>query len=295
MNLINGWLRQGWTRWQLLVLILLPAVAVAITWEAWLDIFRIATNDEEASHILLVPIVAAWLFWVRRGRLRLVRQQGLNVGPIVLALAWFLSWYGYYQSVQAFWHAGAILALVGALLSVLGVDVLLRFLPVFFVLIFMIPVPGLLRLEIANPLQAATAEATRSLLEVIGLPVSRAGNMLTINGVDVRVAEACNGMRMVFALFLVSYAFAFGTPLRNYVRVLIIAASPVTAIVANVVRMVPTASLFGYADEALAVKFHDFAGWGMLVVAILALIGIVRVLRWALLPVTYYPLAYEYR
>ena len=38
------------------------------------------------------------------------------------------------------------------------------------------------------------------------------------------MAEACNGMRMVFALVLVSYAFAYSMPLRNTVRILVLIA-----------------------------------------------------------------------
>ena len=287
--------RGGWRVWELAALVALPALAIAVTWGAWTDIVRIARQDEEASHIILVPIVAAWLFWVRRRRLRLVRRRGLLTGTLLIALGWAMSYYGYTHAMQAAWHLGAVLMVVGAILSVLGVDVLLRFLPVFAVLVFLVPVPGSLRLQIAGPLQTATAEATRVVLELAGLPITRSGNLLTINGVEVRVAEACNGMRMVFALLLVSYAFAFGTPLRTYVRVLIVAISPITAILANVVRMVPTASLFGYADVDVARFFHDhIAGWAMLVLALLALFGLVRLMRWALLPVTRYPLAYEY-
>lgn len=293
--MLNAWRRRGWGTEQLVLLIVLPLLTMLVNFQAWADIVRIAIGDEEASHILLVPIVAGWLFWVRRGRLRLVTMRGQYVGPILVAISWAMSYYGYHNSMQSVWHAGAVLCAVGAIISVLGVDLLLRFFPVFLVLIFIIPVPGLVRLKIASPLQTATAEVTRTIIEIIGLPVSRSGNMLTVNGEDVTVAEACNGMRMVFALVLVCYAFAFGTPLRNYVRILVVLASPVVAVFANVVRMVPTASLYGYADHDIADTFHDVAGWVMLGVALVVLIGLVRMMRWMMLPITRYPLAYEYR
>ena len=65
----------------------------------------------------------------------------------------------------------------------------------------------------ALPLQGATVLVTQRLFELAGMQLERSGNLLTINGVNVAIAEACNGMRMVFALVIVSYAFAFGTPL----------------------------------------------------------------------------------
>jgi len=71
----------------------------------------------------------------------------------------------------------------------------------------------------------------------------------------VTVAEACNGMRMVFALVLVSYAFAFSMPLRNGVRLVVLAASPLAAIVCNVIRLIPTIWLYGNARREVAGTF----------------------------------------
>ena len=54
--------RGGWSRWHLLGVAAMLAVAIAVTREALLDIIQIArpdTGDEEASHILLVPVVMA--------------------------------------------------------------------------------------------------------------------------------------------------------------------------------------------------------------------------------------------
>ena len=97
----------------------------------------------------------------------------------------------------------------------------------------------------AIKMETATAEVTQQVFETIGLPVERSGNLLTYNGVPVTIAEACNGLRMVFALVLVSYAFAFTNPLRGSVRLLIVLLSPVSAILCNVIRLVPTVWLFG--------------------------------------------------
>src|SRR4030095_16232039 len=133
---------------------------------------------------------------------------------------------------------------------------------------------------IAIPMQTATAQATQTAFDILGEQnVQRNGNQLIINGTVVNVAEACNGMRMVFTLILVSYAFAFGEPLRGYVRFLILAASPLSAIGCNVIRMIPTIWLFGNASTEVAEWFHNFAGWAMLGIAFLLLMGIIRLLK----------------
>ena len=84
---------------------------------------------------------------------------------------------------------------------------------------------------------------------------TRSSNQLTINGVPVHIIEACNGLRMVFALILVSYAFSYGLPLRNSVRFLVLLASPLVAILCNVLRTVPLVWLYGNKSRLIADSF----------------------------------------
>ena len=270
---------------QLALAIITAGVGAWITLDAWSDIYRIAMRDEESSHIFLVPIVAGALVWIRRGRWRQCKAVGTWVGPLIVLLGWLLYSYSDMKLIQSGWHAGAIMIVIGCLLSVIGTDVLFKFLPAFMVLVFLIPVPAMLRQQISLPLQTATASVTEVILSVIGLEIQRAGNVLSINGTEVAIAEACNGLRMVFALTLVSYAFAFSTPLRAYVRALILLASPISAIVCNVIRLIPTVWLYGFYPNNVADNFHDISGWFMLPIAFLSLMAIVSVLRWALVPV----------
>jgi exosortase len=277
--------------WHVVAAVAMVAVGVAVTFDAWADIYHIASIDEEYSHIFLVPIVAAYLVWVRRVRFRFCTPTGTMIGPVLAAAGWGISAYGFYHNVQAFWHAGAVLAVVGCLLSVVGKNVLFRFFPAFAVLIFLVPVPGMVRQEIALPLQSWTAQIGQSLLEILGVETARSGNQLSVNGIPVAIAEACNGLRMVFALILVSYAFSFGLPLRNSVRFAVLLASPLAAIGCNVIRIVPTVWLYGYHSKQVADAFHDYSGWVMLPIAFAILYGIICLLKWAMIPVTRYTLA----
>ncbi len=297
--MIIGLQKHGWTNRRLAVAFGIVALALLATLPAWLDILNIARRDDEASHVFLVPIVVAWLVWVRRGRFRYCLPRPTFLGPLFVAIGWLISTIGYRNAIQSFWHAGAVLILVGALLSVVGRDLLLRFAPAFAVLVFLVPVPGIIRQPIALRMQNATAVATQTMFDILGEPIQRNGNQLSIKDkvIDkdkvINVAEACNGMRMVFTLLLVSYAVAFGEPLRGYVRFLILAASPLSAIACNVIRMVPTIWLYGHTSDKIADAFHGIAGWVMLVIAFLLLMAIIRLLKWALIPVSPYMLAMD--
>lgn len=255
------------------------------------DMLAIGLRDEEQSHIFLAPIVAAMLLWLRRSRLSLLSYSPNLLGPAVVCVGWLISWWGFTSGVQVAWHGGAILTLLGLVFSMTGFAPLFLFTPVFVVLIFMLPVPGMLRHQIALPLQEFATSITHGILELVGVGAIRSGNILIINGEEVAVGEACNGMRMVFALTLVVYAFAFASPLKGTTRVVLIGLSPIVAMLCNVIRLVPTSLIFGYGSVQTAQRFHDLSGWVMLPVAMLILAAVLRTFRWLEFPVNSYRLA----
>jgi len=285
--------RNGWRASHLAWGLGLAVAGLLLTWGAWADLIGIARKDEEASHALLVPLIVVWLIWVRRGRLRHCRPVGLWIGPVITLLGAGLYLLGEARLIESFWHGGAIMVVAGCCLTVMGRQVLRDFLPVFLVLAFLVPVPGRVRQRMAIPLQRTTARLTQEVCDIAGIAIDRSGNVLRINGVDVAVAEACNGMRMTFALMLVSFAFAFTTPLNGYVRVLVILLSPLSAVLCNVIRLVPTVWVFGNFHERIAAQFHVLSGWVMLFVGFLLLMLVIRLLRWFAVPVSPFSLAHN--
>jgi exosortase len=286
--------RYGWTIWHILIVAVAVAAALWAGRDQWLDILMIASKDEESSHIFLVVPIAVWLVWIRRVRFRRCPPRSSWVGLILILFGYGLISISLRTAFQAGLHGGAVLMVVGAMISVVGTQVMANFFPAVAILALLVPIPGNIRLAIAGPLQNATARVTTSTLELMGFYVERSGNLVNINDMPVAVAEACNGMRMVFALLLVAYAFAFTVPLRNSVRLMVLLLSPVAAIICNVMRLAPTVIMYGNSEHLpkdWPDKFHDFAGWLMLPLAFLMLLGITRALRWAMIPTYRFTLA----
>jgi exosortase len=255
------------------------------------DILAVGWRDEENSHIFLAPIVALWLLWLRRSRFRYAALRPSLLGPMLVAGAAVVSWWGFERGVQVAWHGGAILSLLGLMISMTGIMPLRLFGPVFIVLLFLLPVPGELRHRMAMPMQEMATSVTHGLLELMGVSSVKSGNVLVINNEQVAVGEACNGMRLVLALTLVVYAFAFGTPLKPGARLTLLALSPIIAIACNVIRLVPTSLIYGFGDRETARTFHDLAGWAMLVLALAILWAVLRTFRWLEFPVSSFRLA----
>jgi exosortase len=272
--------------------LMLVTLSVIVQRDGWRDLAVFALKDEESSHILLVPLIAAWLFWVRRARLRNCVAGFSFTGTFITALGAAISYFGNNHGIQMSGHVGSILMAVGCAITILGFDVLRHFFPAFLILAFLVPIPATARIALSLPLEQFTASAVEYVMQIIGVDIQRSGNLLSINGVDVTVVEACNGLRMVFGLILVAAAFVFGTPMRWPIRVLILAVSPLLAILLNIVRLVPTMFVFGHASRGAADTFHDLSGWAMLPLAFLLLLGVQRLARWMCLPVMPYAVVY---
>jgi len=269
----------------------LITLALIATQGAWLDIASIAIGDPEQSHILLALPVALWLAALRRTRLAAYKPRASWFGVALVVGGWAMSLIGFAAAWDIFWHAGAIAMVGGAVVAVGGHRLIAILLPSCFALVFLLPVPGRIRYMIAAPLQEMSAFAAEFALDLMTVPVTRAVNSLTVNGVTVQVAEACNGMRMVSALAVVAFVFVFSVPMRNSVRLLILATSPIIAVIVNVIRLIPTALMYGYSDEESARLMHDVSGWAVLPLALGMLWLVLFILRWIEIPIAPYPVA----
>lgn len=277
----GGWL----SRHRVVLTLAVMALAVIACRDAWMDIIRIVKVDEEASHILLVPLVFARIVWVRRGELK-DWVGGASLLGVAMAVAGVSLWlFGNIKGMQVVWHFGAILTLVGAFVCVQGIEIVRRLWPAFLVLLFLMPMPGVIRHPTALFLQNISAQLTEVVTIALGFEVSRQGNLLIINDYPVGIAEACNGMRMVSMLILVVFAFVFSEKVRPWVQIMLVVLATPLAILCNIIRLVPTVVAYGYFSPDMADQIHDWLGWVMVVASYFMLMGLLWLMRWLLLPV----------
>lgn len=248
-------------------MLVLPVVAMS---HVWMDIFQIAIRDDEASHLFLVPFVFAWLVWIRRHAIDWNRCRARWQGVALITGGVVAHEIGLANSVQALFHFSAILVLAGGLCFILGSNLYRNLLPALLVLIFLVPIPGLIRQQISVPIQYYSAAMVAAGLSCFGLDVGQNGCILTINGTEILIAEACNGMRMLMAVILSVYAFCFSVTGSRGFRVLILLILPAITIGLNGMRIAVTALLYAHGPDLSGIVFHQYSGWAIPVLIILA-------------------------
>jgi len=267
------------------VLLALSTLVVALIWSYWptlKELWRDWQIDANYSVGQLVPFVALYLAWADRkalaGRLLSPTWWGLAL----IALAELMRVYGFvflYQSAERY---ALIVTIWGLVLLICGWSIFRRLGYGLALLIFMVPLPGIVHRSIDAPLQRMATSGAVVVLELIGVTVTQEGNVITLNHeTPVAVAEACSGLRMLTAFIVVAAAFAYLVHRPVWQRGVVLLSSIPIAIFCNVARLAATSILYLSASSEVAERFfHDFAGITMMPIAILLLFLELWVLQW---------------
>jgi exosortase len=146
-------------------------------------------------------------------------------------------------------------------------------------LILMIPIPNLILQQVTFPLQLLASKIATAMLELIGVPVLRQGNLIMLAAMPLDVAEACSGIRSLLTLVTLAIIYGYLLETRRWVRVVLAISAVPIAVVANSFRVFGTGLLVQYWDPDKAMGFfHTFEGWLIFVVALIMLFAVHHVI-----------------
>ncbi len=232
-------------------------------WDTWMK------NDEYSSGIL-VPIIAVYVLWQRRDDLRRVHcLPSLGWGIIAFALAQTMRIFSLYYGMISTENLCMVATIWSMVFLLFGWRLVWSLKAVLLFLLLMLPFPNQIQTAITLPLQQWSTSSAVFSLETLGYAVHHEGNVIDINGTFVAVAEACNGLRMITAFFVITGLVALVVR-RSWLEKLILLASSVPiALLCNTVRLTVTAIAFTMIDATYWEKaFHDFGGLAMMPLAL---------------------------
>ncbi|HYB43399.1 MAG TPA: exosortase [Candidatus Methylomirabilis sp.] len=262
--------------------LLLAILLGALYWSVLRDLAVQWWDDANYSHGFLVPAFSGYLVWRSRRTLRTLPVRGSGAGLAVMAAGIAMLLLGDIAGELFLMRSSLIVIAAGLILFHLG-RAWLRALafPLGF-LFFMIPLPATLFYAIAFPLQNVAAQNAVWLLDLIGVPVLRDGNVIHLSQITLGVTEACSGIRSLMSLLALAVGWGYLTLAGPWAIAALAASAVVITIAANAGRVVLTGlvSLWlgpGYAQGF----FHAFSGWLIFVSAIACLVAVHALLRLA--------------
>lgn len=273
------------------LIVAIGTAIAAMIWAYWpvvRPLYRDWQNDPNYSVGQLVPLAAIYLIWDRRAELSRVRVSPNWLGLIVIVLGQLLRLGGFLYLYESAERYSIVVTLVGIVLLIAGSEMTYRIRWILVFLLLMVPLPGQIHNRISGPLQTAATSSAVMLIELSGVAVAREGNIMTLNGnIDLGVAEACSGLRMLTAFLVVAYVLAMVIRRPAWQRVLLVLSGIPIAIACNVFRLYVTAMLCLMTNsETARVFFHDYAGITMMPIAIGLLFGELSLLHAIFRPVS---------
>jgi exosortase len=261
------------------ITVLLLAVFIWSNWFTLKDLWGIWQRSDEYSSGLLVPFLAAYILWVRREGFASCRIQPSLWGLPVFAAAQAIKFAGLFFMYSSMERFSIVVSVAGLLLLLFGWNYFQKTFTILLFLCLMLPLPASIHSSLLLPLQSWSTASAVFCLEVMGYDVIRTGNIIDVNGTTVAVIEACNGLRMIMAFFVIGGFIVLLSRRAKWEKLLVFLSGVPIALLCNTVRLTVTAIAFTYVKGEYWEKlFHDFGGYAMMPFAI----GIIVLEFWLL-------------
>lgn len=258
--------RIQWLVFSVLLLILYRSVLPQWGYDLW--------DDPNYSHGLLIPFLTLYLIREKWPELSASHREPCPLGLVLVFLALLLFVVGYVGAEFFSKRISFILLLFGMILFLEGKKIasLLTF-PVG-ILFFAVPLPYLLYNAAAFPLKLIASKIAVWFIALIGMPVFREGNVVSLPHTTLEVVDACSGIRSLMTLFTLAFLLAYFHHRQLWKRLIVILFAAPIAVLANAMRVTMTGILTKYDPAWGQGSLHDFTGWLVFVLSFAMLAGV---------------------
>ena len=254
-------------------LLILAGIVVLLVLAYW-DMFALtsaAWNEGLYSHGWLVPLFALALMWMRWQPFGPVPAGERWIGLALLAAGLASRLLAAEYGINPLDQLSFLPAISGAFMLVGGMHVIRWAWPALFFLVFMFQLPNRIERPVLGELQTLASICSTFVLQTIGLSAFRQGNLISVPGADLNIADACSGLRMatIFGAMAVAMVFLIERPWWDKF-VILLSAIPI-ALLVNIIRITVTGLLYMWVgpENQFAQKLgHDWAGYFMMPLAL---------------------------
>jgi exosortase len=275
-----------WPPGQRNVLALLVFIGVCAWFlEPLVKLFALASENEQFSHVLLIPVLVFYLLFFNRTTILTCPSWSPTLGTLVMAVGSGCYWLAGGQDGTPGVLTAAVLAFVvtcwGLFLLSYGTRCFQESLFGLAMLLFLVPLPAILLDSAISFLQRGSAEATDVLFSALGVPVFREGFVFSLSDFAIYVAEECSGIRSALALFITSLVAGHLFLRTTWGRLGVVSIVVPLAIVKNAVRIVGLALLANYVDSTFITDspLHRNGGIPFFALSLAVLFSVVWLIR----------------
>ena len=237
--------------------VILALGVMVIYWPILVDLVSQLAADEDFSYGLLLPFVSAYLIYLKWPELRREPWQPSWLGLAIMALGLILYMGG--KLAAEFYSARVSFPIfIAGIVVLMGGWKVLRLLAFpLFLLVLMLPLPGILTSTLTLPLQLISSRLAAVFLRLLGYPLVLQGNVIDLGVRQLQVVAACSGLRYILSLLALGVIYCYFYQRRPWKGAVLLIALVPAAILANAIR-VAAMGIYPLLQEGF---WHSFSGW----------------------------------
>jgi len=268
-------------------LLSLLAASVLISWRPLWQTFVLSWQDNEYTHILLILPITIALAVLEKRPLEKVREWDFRLGPALLVAAASIACGLRLSSLVLPSDQRLAIDMFALVLSWIGIFLLcygarscrLALFPLLF-LFGLVPLPRAILNSIIAYLQWGSAWSTRVLFVAFDVPAFQQGNLLTIPGLVIHVAQECSSIRSSSMLVFTTMAMAHVLLHSPWRKALAIGLAVPMSVAKNGLRIFTIAMLGTRVSPGYFTgKLHRQGGILFFIVALIGELAIISLLR----------------
>jgi len=270
---------RGWWTRAMTVQAVILAVILGVHYRHVIDaLVYVWGHNGDWSHGFIIPLFSLYYLYLQRHRMPLdlpARSRLAGVaGAGLLALAFGLYVYCTLAKISYPKSVALVISVLGVVMMTCGWSWTRWSWFAIAFLLFALPLPQRLYVQLTMPLRFIAAEVSAAILAFLpGMEAEAHGAVVEYfyqgKSQTLDIEQACSGMRLLMTMTALGVAMAFVSERPLWHRLVMILACVPIAIVCNMIRVTTTGFMVVFGRNDLAKGFwHTMLGLGMLMIAI---------------------------
>ncbi|MDA8087043.1 MAG: exosortase W [Nitrospiraceae bacterium] len=219
-----------------------------------------ATRDD-SSHGFLIPFLSLYFIYAERRKLRTVPVRPCIAGGLMLMSAGALMLrMGDMNGTPVMEILSFVIVIYGLVLTLFGTSLMKALALPLSYLLLMAPVLDIGSEKMSHPFQLVTAKMAALALNLLNIPVLRAGTIIELPNISLEVAPACSGLNYLLSIIAIAVPLAYFTQKTRTRKKLLVVSAFFVGIVANWVRVLLISLWTYYGGKAVHGPMHIFQG-----------------------------------
>jgi exosortase len=246
---------------------------------------RYSLDNESSSHILIIPLIVAYLLFSARDQIFLKNEGSSALGFSILAIGGGIRLFGLRyahggNNFESLTGLALVLSILGSFLLCYGNRSGRKAIFPLLFLFLMIPIPDVLLDRIIYLLQSGSTACAYAFFKVLGVPVLRHGFLLSVPGVTIEVARECSSIRSSIALFITCLLAAYLFLSVAWKRLMFVLLAICFSIIKNGIRITTLTLLATHVDPGyLTGRLHREGGFFFFVLTLAMLAPVLYLLH----------------